>query len=88
MTDAESNDSFSTRRALLGMTIIGFIAVVGSIAGCYGAVAENRTAVCSFSFFLVLLGLLFSAIFISLLAFMKAEAPLLVKETNRICRDP
>lgn len=86
MTDAESNDSFDMRKALLGMTIIGFVAVAGSIGGCYGTAMEIRPAICGFSCFLLILGLIFTAIFISMIVFMAAEAPLLVKETNRICR--
>lgn len=86
-SSAENNDSFHLRDAILAMVIFGFISVIGSFAGCYGVIAENRTAICSFSLILVILFMMYAAVTLVMVGLMMTVGPVVVKETNRICRN-
>lgn len=88
MMSAEANDALDFDKAALAMLIVGLVAILGSACGLWGAVEERRGPVCFFACFATLLGLLFVSMTVAMLAFLKSTYPTIVKETNRICRDP
>lgn len=87
MITTETNESFDFEKAVLGLIVLGALAVVGGFFGCYGAWSEHRGALAAYSFFAFLMGLFFSGMGIAMRAFLDTTGPVLIKETNRICRD-
>lgn len=88
MIAAEDNDSFDVDAACLAMLIIGAISVIGSLAGCYGAWAEHRGAICGFACFLIAIGGVLLGVMMQMLIYFKSTVPTLIRETNRLCRNP
>lgn len=88
MVNAESDHAFEVDKCTLSVIIIGFFIILGSLAGCYGAFSEHRGAICGFAFFLLLMGALFASLVICMAMFLQGSSPMIIKETNRLCRDP
>jgi len=88
MMSAEANDVLDLEQAALAMLIIGLISIFGSLCGIWGTKEENRGPVCFFAIFASMLGLMFVSMMVAMLAFLKSTYPSIVKETNRVCRDP
>lgn len=88
MMAAESNDTLDLQKATQAMLIVGIVSILGSTCGIFGAFKEYRGPVCLFAIFAGLLGLVFLGMMAAMLAFLESTYHDIVKETNRICRDP
>merc|ERR1719265_2750397 len=88
MISTEANDSLDIEKACLAMIIIGAFSVIGGIAGCYGAWSEHRGAICGFACFLVAVGATMFGVMLQMRIFFNSVVPTLIKETNRLCRNP